>query len=182
MAGKMIARRRIYSNEPPAAHSREDDNPTLLISWWCTAFALTIILVRIFGRKIRTDKLFREDWVMALSILPLLIRMSLVHVILLWGTNNAQTQGLTETEIYHREIGSRLVLASRIFYALLQVFGRSSLQSWTNRKPAYGPLNSQYQSFLSDLPANSGGSPSSGGSSSSACFWLAHSSLSSSRH
>jgi len=80
---------------------------------------MAIILVRLFGRKVRTDRLFREDKAMALSMIPLLIRMGLVHVVLLWGTNNTQTKGLTELEIQHREIGSRLVLASRIFYAVL---------------------------------------------------------------
>lgn len=55
---------------------------------------------------------------MAWSLIPLLIRMALVHVILLYGTNNVLTEGLTERQIYHRSIGSRLVLASRIFYAM----------------------------------------------------------------
>ena len=45
--------------------------------------------------------------------------MGLVHVVLIWGTNNAITTGLTAEEIYHRQIGSRLVLASRIMYAAL---------------------------------------------------------------
>lgn len=44
--------------------------------------------------------------------------MGLVHVVLLWGTNNTITDGLSPEDIYHREIGSRLVLASRITYAL----------------------------------------------------------------
>jgi hypothetical protein len=113
----MIEKR--HSTVPPGIQNSHDDKPTLLVSWWCTIFAITIILVRISGRKIRTNRLFREDKVMALSMIPLLIRMGLVHVILLWGTNNTQTQGLTETEIRHRETGSRLVLGSRIFYAML---------------------------------------------------------------
>lgn len=92
--------------------------PTLLFSWWCTGFAGAIILARIWGRFIRTGKLFREDKIMAWSLIPLLIRMALVHVILLYGTNNVLTEGLTERQIYHRSIGSRLVLASRIFYAM----------------------------------------------------------------
>jgi hypothetical protein len=110
--------KRIYS-EPPKAQSKLDMNPTLLVSWWCTGFAIAIILVRICGRKVRTNILFREDKVMALSMIPLMIRMGLVHVILLWGTNNVETEGLTENDIRHREIASRLVLASRIFYAML---------------------------------------------------------------
>lgn len=56
---------------------------------------------------------------MALSIIPLMLRMGLVHVILLWGTNNAITTGLTDADLRHREIGSRLVLGSRIMYAAL---------------------------------------------------------------
>lgn len=44
--------------------------------------------------------------------------MSLVHVILLDGTNNVQIKGLTAHQIHLRSIGSRLVLASRIFYAM----------------------------------------------------------------
>lgn len=111
--------RRLYSTEPPPATTKVDDNPTLLVSWWCTGFALAIILVRLSGRYIRTERLFREDKIMALSIIPLMLRMGLVHVILIWGTNNAITTGLTDLEIHHREIGSRLVLASRIMYAAL---------------------------------------------------------------
>ena len=56
---------------------------------------------------------------MALSILPLLGRMGLVHVILRWGTNNTLVEGLSAQDIYQREIGSKLVLPSRILYAAL---------------------------------------------------------------
>ncbi len=45
--------------------------------------------------------------------------MALVHVILLYGTNNTVTAGLSSEDVYKRSIGSRLVLAARIFYALL---------------------------------------------------------------
>lgn len=58
---------------------------------------------------------------MALSLVPLLARMGLVHLVLLWGTNNTTTQGLTARDIYYRQIGSRLVLVSRIMYAMLSV-------------------------------------------------------------
>lgn len=65
----------------------------------------------------RTERLFREDIIMLYSIIPLMIRMALVHVVLIWGTNNTVTFGLSPDEILHRTIGSKLVLASRIFYA-----------------------------------------------------------------
>lgn len=63
--------------------------------------------------------LFREDKIMFASMVPLIIRMAFIHVVLIWGTNNADLSGITDpTELYHREIGSRLVLAARIFQAL----------------------------------------------------------------
>jgi hypothetical protein len=109
--------RRIYHDVPPDYQSRIAMNPTLIVSWWCTLFSLTAILIRVLGRWVRTERLFREDWIMFYSIVPLMIRMALVHVVLIWGTNNTQAEGLTALQIHHHEIGSRLVLAARIFYA-----------------------------------------------------------------
>lgn len=106
----------IYSDAPPA-RTFHDDKATLLVCWWCTLFAAVIILFRVCGRYIRTERLFREDSLAFACLIPLFCRMALVHVILLYGTNNAITTGLTAEEIRHREIGSRLVLASRVFYA-----------------------------------------------------------------
>ena len=51
------------------------------------------------------------------SMVPLLVRMGLVHVVLIYGTNNTTTEGLTHEQILHRETGSKVVLAARIFYA-----------------------------------------------------------------
>lgn len=108
---------RIYHGDPPALQTKVDVNPTLIVSWWCTLFSLTAIGIRLFGRWIRTEKLFIEDKIMFYSVIPLLIRQALIHVVLIWGTNNTSLAGLTATEIRHREIGSKLVLAARIFYA-----------------------------------------------------------------
>lgn len=57
---------------------------------------------------------------MFLALVPLFVRMGFVHVVLIYGTNNVATVGVdyTEEEIRHRQIGSKLVLAARIFYAL----------------------------------------------------------------
>ena len=46
-----------------------------------------------------------------------MIRMGLVHVILIHGTNNTTTDELDRTQLIHRVTGSKLVLAARIFYA-----------------------------------------------------------------
>ena len=109
----------LWSAAPPEPRTRLANYPTLLFSWWATVFSAVIILIRVGGRKLRTNRLFREDFLVLLALVPLFIRMALVHVILLFGTNNVDPVGLTPIQIYHRSIGSRLVLASRIFYAML---------------------------------------------------------------
>ena len=119
MAFALLFERDIGDTAPAPHRTPSQNHATLLVSWWCTIFSLVIILTRVVGRYVRTERLFREDKVMALSIIPLLIRMALVDVIMLYGTNNTTLGGLSQEEIYHRSIGSRLVLASRIFYALL---------------------------------------------------------------
>jgi hypothetical protein len=68
----------------------------------------------------RNERLFREDKIMALSVIPLMARMGLIHVVLIYGTNNAQMDGMEDSlMIHHREIGSKVVLAARICYTLL---------------------------------------------------------------
>ena len=132
MATSMIVRS-IYETQPPDLQTKVDMNPTLLVSWWCTGFALAAIIIRVLGRWVRTEKLFREDWIVFGSILPLLIRMGLVHVILIWGTNNTKTHGLTPTAVHHREIGSKLVLASRILYAIFIWMSKWSILEFLKR-------------------------------------------------
>lgn len=117
----MFIPRGISNTAPPEPRSRIRNNPTLLFSWWCTCFSLVIIFFRLGGRYVRIERLFREDKVMALSIIPLLLRMGLVHIVLTHGTNNVSVVGreVSQLELSHRELGSKLVLASRIFYAML---------------------------------------------------------------
>lgn len=109
-----------WSFTAPETRSRMENWPTLLFSWWCTSFAAVIILTRLCGRKIRSNVLFREDWIMMASLVPLFVRMILIHIVLIYGTNNIQTVGvaLTEKQIYQHSVGARLVLGARIFYAM----------------------------------------------------------------
>ncbi|KAL4750714.1 hypothetical protein BDW72DRAFT_110282 [Aspergillus terricola var. indicus] len=125
--------RGIYSAVPPDARTRLQDNPTLLVSWWATGVSLAIIVTRVCGRYVRIERLFREDKIMMASIIPLLARMAFVHVILIWGTNNTKIDGLTDEEIRHREIGSRLVLAARIFYAIFIWAAKLTVCEFLNR-------------------------------------------------
>lgn len=107
----------LYSS-PPRLHSFQEDKPSLLVCWWITLFCTTIILLRIAGRFIRSEKLFREDKTAALAMLPLFARMGCLHVIFLFGTNNAQLpDDLSDEDLRRRSIGSALVLATRILHA-----------------------------------------------------------------
>lgn len=93
--------------------------PTILVCWWATLFSGIIILARVAGRFIRSERLFTEDKAALLCLIPLYARMGLVHVILVFGTNNSDFSGraLSAEEVRRRAIGSGLVLASRIFYS-----------------------------------------------------------------
>lgn len=107
----------LYS-PPPRLHTFQEDKPTLLVCWWITLFCATIIFLRIVGRFVRSEKLFREDKTAALAIIPLFARMACLHVIFIFGTNNAQLpDDLSGEEIRRRSIGSGLVLATRVLYA-----------------------------------------------------------------
>lgn len=108
----------LYSSAPePLAWAQV--KPTILVCWWATLFSTLIILLRVAGRMIRSERLFSEDRMAFFCLIPLYMRMGLVHVVLVYGTNNndfSQTT-LTDDEIRRRTIGSGLVLASRICYS-----------------------------------------------------------------
>ncbi|KAK3368978.1 hypothetical protein B0T24DRAFT_346589 [Lasiosphaeria ovina] len=108
----------LYS-EPPPLRTFSEDKPTLLVCWWITIFCAVIILLRVGGRFVRTERLFTEDKVAALALIPLFLRMGSVHVILVYGTNNAQLDGagFSYDELHRKSVASGLVLLSRILYA-----------------------------------------------------------------
>ncbi|KAK3352370.1 hypothetical protein B0T25DRAFT_184220 [Lasiosphaeria hispida] len=108
----------LYS-DPPPLRPFSQDKPTLLVCWWITIFCAVIILLRVGGRFVRTEKLFTEDKTAALALIPLFLRMGCVHVILIHGTNNAQlaNAGLSDEALRQKSIASGLVLLSRILYA-----------------------------------------------------------------
>ena len=114
----MEAIRSIYDATPPLHRTIAVDNPTLIITWWATGCSVFIILARVIGRYVRAMRLFRDDWWMLGSIIPLMIRLGLAHVVLKHGTNNTQAEGMSLEEIHKREIGSGVVLAARVFFAL----------------------------------------------------------------
>lgn len=112
----------LYS-EPPPLHPFSADKPTLLVCWWITSFCAVIVLLRVAGRFVRTERLFTEDKTAALALVPLLLRMGCVHVVLTYGTNNAQLAGagLSDEQLHRKSIASGLVLLSRVLYAATYV-------------------------------------------------------------
>lgn len=112
----------VYS-EAPGLRAFRDDKPTLLVCWWATSFCTLMILLRVLGRFIRTERLFIEDKIAALAVIPLVLRMVCVHFILIYGTNNADFSGLdlTAAQLHHKSVASGLVLLSRFFYAATYV-------------------------------------------------------------
>ncbi|EME83441.1 uncharacterized protein MYCFIDRAFT_154038 [Pseudocercospora fijiensis CIRAD86] len=105
---------------PPEPRSRMTNWPTVLFSWWCTAFSAVIIITRLCSRKVRSNKLFREDYIMMLALIPLFIRMILIHFVLIYGTNNVDTTTYeyTPRQLLLKSTGAKLVLPARIFYAM----------------------------------------------------------------
>jgi hypothetical protein len=112
----------LYST-PPENFEFKHDKPTLLVCWWVTSLCTCIILLRLAGRFIRTERLFPEDRIAALALIPLFLRMGCVHFILVHGTNNVDIDNLnlSPRDVRFREIASGLVLLSRILYAATYV-------------------------------------------------------------
>lgn len=101
----------------PAPTDVTEIKPTMIMSIWCTCYAIIIILFRVVGRWIRTKTIFIEDVILLLSIIVLIARMVLIKYILITGTNNIDLSFISPQDIPQREFGSRLVLASRMLYA-----------------------------------------------------------------
>ncbi|KAH7384464.1 hypothetical protein BKA66DRAFT_416999 [Pyrenochaeta sp. MPI-SDFR-AT-0127] len=130
----MIIPRDLFNASPPDRRTRVANNPTLLYSWWCTIFSIVIIGFRLSGRYIRNERLFREDKIMAWSMVPLVARMGFVHVVLIYGTNNVDVTDLVDpVKIRRREIGSQMVLAARIFYAMFIWMAKFTVSEFLKR-------------------------------------------------
>ncbi|KAL5361126.1 hypothetical protein BJX96DRAFT_81522 [Aspergillus floccosus] len=94
---------------------------TLVILWVFTWLAIALIALRLLLRKVKRAPFVLGDYFSMGAIFCALVRLALVHVILLWGTNNMpatfrQTHHFTSDEIRRREIASKFVLVNRVFY------------------------------------------------------------------
>ncbi|KAL1891235.1 hypothetical protein Cpir12675_005053 [Ceratocystis pirilliformis] len=121
----------VFYTSPPPMSTFFEDKPTLLVCWWVTLFSTAIILIRVFGRLVRTEHLFFEDSISFWALVPIYLRMGCVHYVMLYGTNNADFSQtiLTEAQLRHKQIASGLVLGARVFFAAsLWVLKFSSLE------------------------------------------------------
>ncbi|KAB8231006.1 hypothetical protein BDV23DRAFT_190905 [Aspergillus alliaceus] len=97
------------------------DDATLISLWvftWCT---VGLISMRLVMRKIRGKSFVLGDYLSIAAILCALIRLALVHVMIIWGTNNMppkirHSHHFTSQEIYRRETASKFALVNRVFY------------------------------------------------------------------
>jgi hypothetical protein len=95
--------------------------PTIIILWVFTWLAIGLIVLRLLMRKVKGLNFVLGDYFAIGAIFCALVRLALVHVILIWGTNNMSptfrhTHHFTPDEIHRREIASKFVLANRVFY------------------------------------------------------------------
>ncbi|KAK5787868.1 hypothetical protein VI817_010365 [Penicillium citrinum] len=93
---------------------------TIILLWVFTWIAISLIVSRLVLRKWKGFHFNLGDYFSMGAILCALVRLALVHVILIWGTNNMtrkfrDTHTFTLEEIHRREIASKFVLANRVF-------------------------------------------------------------------
>jgi hypothetical protein len=94
---------------------------TIIILWVFTWVVVGLIAFRLVLRKVKGLHFVLGDYFAMGAILCALIRLALVHVILIWGTNNISdtlrhTYHFTPEEIRQREVASKFLLVNRVFY------------------------------------------------------------------
>ncbi|RDW83850.1 uncharacterized protein DSM5745_04176 [Aspergillus mulundensis] len=97
---------------------KEDLTTTLALVGVFGGLSIILMILRLFMRKYRNQNFILSDYLTMVCILFVLTRSALTTVVLLWGNNNMKRPalGLTDVEIYHRTIGSKMTLANRAVY------------------------------------------------------------------
>jgi cobalamin synthase len=91
---------------------------TLILMWVLSMLSITVMALRLVMRKIRGHNFDVGDYVTMGAIFCLVTQISLIHVVLIWGTNNVteayrSSHHSTDQEIYQREVGSKLIFDSK---------------------------------------------------------------------
>ncbi|KAI5838852.1 hypothetical protein DFP73DRAFT_248890 [Morchella snyderi] len=100
----------------------QSDITSIAISYVCTFFSAILIVTRLLVRFHRGERMCMDDTWMGISLAPLFIRLGIIHMVLVYGTNNIDfdkinVMGMSEEEMHRRVVGSKLILASRVVYA-----------------------------------------------------------------
>jgi hypothetical protein len=96
-------------------------DPTLIIVWVFTWIAIVVMSLRLILVKINKKPFSNGDYLTMGAIFCALTRLSLIHVVLIWGSNNMTakfraTHHFTPQELYRREVGGKLTIVNRLFY------------------------------------------------------------------
>src|SRR5271170_7510566 len=99
----------------------DDTEVTIVITWVFTWLAEALMALRLIMRKRREQDLNISDYFTIAAMAFLIIRLAIVHLVLIWGTNNLtaayrDSHTFTAQEIYQLEVGSKLTLAVRAVY------------------------------------------------------------------
>lgn len=97
------------------------DDVTIIIVWTFSWVAITIMAVRILWQRLQMRQLNLGDYLTMGAIFCAIARVAIIHVVLIWGSNNVTatfraTHHFSSTELYQREVGSKLTLVNRVFY------------------------------------------------------------------
>ncbi|OBT71216.1 hypothetical protein VF21_09879 [Pseudogymnoascus sp. 05NY08] len=89
----------------------------ILVLWILTGLAVAMMLLRLGLKQYRSQRFSLGDYITTAAIVSILLRGAVIHVALLWGTNNItvavrKTMTFTPEVIYRREIGSQLTIFS----------------------------------------------------------------------
>ena len=95
---------------------------TVIIVWVSTWIAVCVMCARLILIRIHKKPFASGDYLTAGAIFCAVARLSLIHVVLIWGNNNftpsfRADHKFTPQEIYHREIGGKLTIVDRVFYS-----------------------------------------------------------------
>ena len=101
------------------------NEPALIVLWLLTWMALLIMGSRLGLVKLyKKDAFATGDYLTMGAMFCAIARLTIIHVVLVWGSNNMeassrQTHLFTQQEIYQRQVGGKLTLVNRGFYTSL---------------------------------------------------------------
>ncbi|KAI5844037.1 hypothetical protein DFP73DRAFT_551362 [Morchella snyderi] len=96
------------------------DLTTLVVGYVFYTICFLIIIIRLAATWAREKKWRHDDYWMLGALAVLVVRTVVVHLVLVWDTNNIEEwarSGLQEQEVERREMGSKMALVARTCYA-----------------------------------------------------------------